>query len=279
MQTLNFHTDFCICESGKLIKDCCLTETVSTVPPPPKTGFSHPRCYAHALNDCSNKLSREHYLNAILLNSGYEPIITIAGVPWLENREARTISANDLASKVLCERHNNALGGLDALAIKFFRFLGKDHTEEALLINGHEIERWLLKLLCGAFASGNFVLNSTQTDNWSPSEQWLQILFGSRLIPPGAGLHYIMVEIPNIKRNENRLSPFENSSTNTPIGFWFIIGGFTFLFAMEPYPSEHERLRYRPMALQIIENGKERVVHLGWKKGKFITIEIDQINQ
>ena len=40
---------------------------VETEPKGPRTGHSHPGCYARALADCSDKISREHYVSEKLL--------------------------------------------------------------------------------------------------------------------------------------------------------------------------------------------------------------------
>lgn len=71
--------------------------------------FSHPQCYARALCDCSAKLSREHYVsNSVLKLLGVEHIISHAS--WLSPEQcSRPLPVSALSSKVLCDRHNQAL--------------------------------------------------------------------------------------------------------------------------------------------------------------------------
>ncbi len=157
MKKLNYHTDLCPCGSGRVLKECCLTKRNETTPPGTKTGYSNSRCYARALSDCDRKLSREHYISESIL-SLRDKSIGITGFPWLDSGEQRSISKASLTAKVLCSRHNSVLSGLDSTALLLFTYLmglNIEENQEVLLINGEEIERWMLKALCGVVASGN----------------------------------------------------------------------------------------------------------------------------
>jgi hypothetical protein len=82
--------------------------------------FAHPGCYARVLNDCSSKLSREHYVSRTVLDLlGDEHRITNAS--WLlPGQQSKPLATSALGSRVLCEKHNHALSRLDSQALTFF---------------------------------------------------------------------------------------------------------------------------------------------------------------
>jgi len=65
--------------------------------------------------------------------------------------------------RVLCDGHNGALGPLDRFAAAFCTELLRvcaalsqpSDISTTVSFNGHNLERWLLKILCGMVASGN----------------------------------------------------------------------------------------------------------------------------
>lgn len=123
----------------------------------------HPRCYAGVSEDCSTKVSSEHWLSADILraSSGEQPVI-VSGMPWQAGAE-HALSVRALGSKVLCERHNRALSPLDRLAGQVFRVvhhyqadqreITDPHGHEFALFSGDVFERWMLKLLWGGVAA------------------------------------------------------------------------------------------------------------------------------
>jgi hypothetical protein len=87
-----------------------------------------------------------------------EKSIEISGAPWLKPGEKKILAFGSLVSNCLCGTHNNALTNLDAAAGKFFEAFQKCGTTETgpplqFIFNGHDIERWLLKMLAGMAAS------------------------------------------------------------------------------------------------------------------------------
>lgn len=278
---LNFHTDLCICGSGKLLKDCCLTRRYGTQPKGPKTGFSHSKCYARALADCSQKLSKEHFISRGILRLFGEGNIHVEGFPWVPNEEQRIVSAGSLTGKMLCTRHNQALSRLDKLAIDFFEFFVKNwggKETKFFLINGKELERWFLKTLCGLVASGNATLNEERLDEWTPSLEWLDILFGDKNVEDAAGLYYICAKY-NYRIKSVNAHPVFKKSTGQPIALALGVSGIPFLFSMEEPPdlvkptSSGAELKYRPKILQLTMEGQIREAHFGWPDGPIIIIE------
>lgn len=281
MVNLNFYRDLCPCGSGKVLKDCCLTKRTVTTPPGPKTEYANPRCYARVLADCDRKLSREHYISESIL-ALRDANISVMGFPWLNSSEKRRVSRSALTAKVLCSRHNSALSGLDSTAHRLFNYLiveSRESNQDILLINGEEVERWMLKTLCGVVASGNVVHDSEQIRGWEPPRQWLEILFGSGRIPPGCGLHYI---IGKYRINSNRLdmNTVRNTTTGDIVALTFVVAGFPFLFSMEPPPQRDEptssgaELRYHPKSLQVHNRTEVKEIHFNWPEGSFIVVEL-----
>lgn len=281
MGKLNYYRDPCPCGSGRILKDCCLTKRNITTPPGHKTGYGNPRCYAKALADCDRKLSREHYISDSILTLHNQPI-TVTGFPWLDSGEQRVVSRASLTSRVMCARHNSALSCLDSTALLLFNYLihlGREKNKKVLLINGEEIERWMLKTLCGVLASGNVVHDSERIRGWEPPRQWLDILFGSGCVPPGCGLYYI---IGKYRSSEKVLTinTVRNTTTGDIVALTFILAWFPFLFAMEVPPQRDEptpsgaELRYHPQALQIRTSKNVREVHFGWPEGRLIICEL-----
>lgn len=159
------------------------------------TSFSHPGCYASALNDCSRKLSREHYVSAAVLRLlGDDHTITNAS--WLRPRQPSTLMPTSaLASKILCQDHNSRLSPLDACAEEFLtEFLWgvsdmrPDVECRRSTVDGDLIERWLLKVCCGAFVSGS-LLEDGHPMRRQPTAMALNLLFGDDCWEEGCGLH------------------------------------------------------------------------------------------
>jgi hypothetical protein len=155
--------DKCPCESGRVLRECCLraggelkpTATMTRTPAP-TTGIRNSGCYAAGLADCSADISREHYISHGLLRLlSIDGRITIDGFPWQDASADSRVPPATLTGKILCKRHNLALSPLDAAAATLFRRIDKFHHEFSAreyenrfyLCNGHDIERWLLKTL------------------------------------------------------------------------------------------------------------------------------------
>jgi hypothetical protein len=192
---LNFNTDACLCGSGRLLRDCCLAMRCNTIPAGPATGYAHPSCLARGLSDCSEIISREHYISKSVLSLFGGTGLTISGLPWIPAGEQRRVSIESLTGKVLCTRHNQALSPLDTIAAGFFQFFTiqwSTHNVEVYLTRGYDLERWLLKMLCGLVVSGNATLDGQRLSNWAPPVEWLDILFGTADVESPAGLHSIV---------------------------------------------------------------------------------------
>lgn len=281
-RSLNIHTDRCLCGSGRLMRDCCLCARCDTTPPGPATGHANPKCFARNLKNCSRTISREHYISRSILRLFGEKGMTIAGMPWIPDGGQKQISVASFTAKMLCDRHNHALSPLDAVAAAYFRFFvaeSSGHKVDVFLTRGYDLERWLLKLLCGFVASGNAALEGKRLTTWVPPTEWLDILFGCADVKAPAGLHSIVGNY-RVAAASIHCTPVFKSATAQPIALAFAVGGVGFLFAMEALPPANKPrplgtdTRYRPMALQLREAGRIREAHFGWPEGEVVTFDV-----
>ena len=279
---MNIHVDRCLCGSGRLMRDCCLCVRRDTTPPGSQTGYSHPSCFGRELQDCSPTISREHYISQGILDLFHGKGIIISGMPWIPDGQHKRVSRASLTGKMLCERHNHALSPLDATAAEFFQFFTTEWTREAVevfLTRGYDLERWLLKMLCGLVGSGNATLDGNRLPGWRPPADWLKILFGSADVEAPAGLHSIVGKYHVVPASLH-VTPVFRSDTALPIAIAFAVEGIGFLFAMEELPPMNRpsatvaETRYRPMALQLRKDTRIREAHLGWPEGEIVTFNV-----
>jgi hypothetical protein len=145
----------------------------NTSPPGPKSGHVVEGCLAAPLEDCGGKLSADHYISKALLKwlneAGYSfgmpgASLIARGIPGLAPDEQRSMPPSALTVKAFCQRHNNALSPVDDEALRFFMSLAEMTTQlqtpqtspihDFRTFNGHDLERWFLKALCGMTAFG-----------------------------------------------------------------------------------------------------------------------------
>jgi hypothetical protein len=152
-----------------------------TRPPGADTGYAHARCYASQLTDCCTTISREHYISeSILEDHGGVFYVTRKRLGW----EAKQLPANALAAKMLCKRHNSALSPLDEAGRSLVRCLRFAQDRAAAgrgcdVLNGIDVERWMLKMLCGY----------TVLDGDPVPLAWQRLLFGYDEMRLPSGLH------------------------------------------------------------------------------------------
>jgi hypothetical protein len=269
-----------------VLRECCLragelkpaaTVTRASVP---KTGIRNSGCYAGALADCSADISREHYVShALLRRLSIEGRVTIDGFPWQNTGAVNSVPPATLTGKILCSRHNLALSPLDAVASTLFRridefhhdFSAQKYENRFFLCNAHDIERWILKTLCGAVVSGNAEIRTGES-NWRPPLEWLQILFGEKPFPPRCGLyfHSEVSDKPYIERGFRFIS-FSNKMGGV-YGARISLNDERFVLAMSAPPEDLgdtfiRNHAYRPQGLRFMVGSCEKVVHFGWDDG------------
>jgi hypothetical protein len=271
--------DLCPCDSGKLLRVCCLgpdntfkTTPSVTRPSGSKTGFANPRCYAARLEDCSQALSREHFItHAILKALSHSGVVKVDGFNWQAENTSQELPTPVLASRILCKRHNEGLSGLDAVALRLFRTIDdaireKVHRDQVSLFDGSDFERWLMKTLCGAAFSGNAHRGAVSRD-WSPSSQWLRILFDGAQFPERCGFYFAGDSAETIEGGFKlrTISNLEDGLYGVRISF----DDEFFLFLMDAPPEDLrgtylERYLYRPKEIVLLNGNCETVIRFVW---------------
>ena len=167
-----------------------------------RTGYSHPGCYAAIADDCSSKLSNEHWLSANIIDAaGAGRAVSVSGMPWQEGKQHK-LSAKSLGSNVLCEGHNQGLSPLDTLAGEIFRVVHHyqadllapvdPHGNEFAFYSGDYLERWMLKLYWGGVAAGTLGRPGARIRSLpltADLRRLADFLFRDAHLPDGWGLH------------------------------------------------------------------------------------------
>jgi hypothetical protein len=251
----------------------------------PKSGSSHPRCYARSLGDCSRQISKEHYVTHSILRvlmAGPGP--RISGAKGKEPGETVSAASVSFARKMLCSRHNSGLSELDDAGKRLFDTLtrvneafGDDGplSDETFEHSGIDIERWMLKILCGFLYSGAATGPAGSFEGWVPPPAWLRILYERASYPDGWGLY--LLSRPVAYAGERRIGLAPVSSQGDPYGLMVDINGFPFHLSMAGPPKERigtflEGAIYRPRQLRIGDGRIEKVIDLGWDTGAVVTM-------
>lgn len=252
----------CCAESGRLFKKCSPT----TPKPAPKTGQVLNSCYARGLDDCDATPSREHYVSAALLEHLHSlGGLRVTGLPW-QTEALYELPPAAYVARILCTRHNSALSPLDSIAKRLFDAFHEDPTTlrgpHLFLFSGHDIERWLLKVLCGMAASDNL---SIPVDTAIPVE-WIQTLFGERDFSDGQGLYVCKQLAHTFEGSGVSIRPIGTSTRVTGLAVTF--SGYEMLFSMVRIAArtfEKRAFVYRPFELHTIGTTFEKSLVLSWK--------------
>ena len=166
-------------------------------PTPPATGQAHPKCYMRSSNDCSTKISGEHYVSAAILSEFGN--LRTSGLPFFGPGETQ-VGINALISNILCTRHNSALSPLDTEGRRMLVAIrnGINHVwKESLstktlcrIVSGEAFERWGLKTLMGLLAANVARTDGASTaNNFSIPEALIVEALTTGRLPPGYGLY------------------------------------------------------------------------------------------
>lgn len=266
----------CPCGTKIPASRCCLTDKgfikkpACTIPNSPKTQNSRIGCYASLLKDCSSTLSREHFISESLLHLlNKNSDLRASGLAWLSEGEEKILPPNALASNILCTRHNSALSSLDSIAVRLFQAFNEENAahsgnQELYLFSGHDIERWLLKILCGLVYSGNFT--HTHKNSHSLDEKWLEILFGYAEFGNEQGFY--VCNQPG-ERHEGprgvKVGVIEREGQISGIGVW--VCGYELILSMNGFPKrifDGRSVVYRPLEFYTVGPSYEKSIVLSW---------------
>ena len=266
----------CPCGSKISANKCCLgssgfhKQPSDTATKGKVTGISRDKCYASSLNDCCKKLSKEHFISQSLLNHlNKNKQLSVSGLPWT-GEESKNIPPSSLSSNILCVRHNNILSGLDSIALRLFHAFDESNlsnktTKELLLFSGHDLERWLLKTLCGLIASRSlFLTDGVELD--IPME-WLKILYGKSEFSDDRGL-YVCKAVGHTFSGAHGVEIQAIVGNGKISGLGLKICGYEFVLSMSGFPSrifDTRSFAYRPLEFYVTRGEYEKSVVFSWE--------------
>jgi len=252
----------------------------STKPPGARTGRVVDGCYAAQLRDCDGRISAEHYVSEALLRR-FKRGFTVEGSSWAA--VPKRVGTAALTAKVLCQRHNEALSGLDAMIGGFYDFLRAaiigPHAGSRIF-DGEDLERWSMKALLGLTVSGNIASGGKKARASEVPELYLRILFGDEEIPERCGFMYIVAKIPSLEANQLTLAlnhhPLDGSERSGRVFGLTVrmLNSFQYVTSItEPLETlNNEPLYYRPTRIQLGDPERGRLgLRWGggdWRPGK-----------
>jgi hypothetical protein len=195
--------------------------------------------------------------------------LRVSGFPWVKGKE-QVLPPNALASRVLCKRHNSALSKLDEIAVRLFQAFDEEGAAGSrqkliYLFNGHDLERFLLKILCGLTYSQNISLE-VEADLSIP-EYWLRILFGEAELPDEQGLYVCKSRGHRFEGPRGlQLRAITGRGRLTGMGLW--VCGYELILSMSGFPSrafDGRVFAYRPLEFYATGHDFEKSIVLSWQ--------------
>lgn len=228
------------------------------------TGLVTKRCYAAAYEDCDGgAATREHWITEKLLERiKYDGTgLLVEGLSWADGPRAGDTDL--VASRVLCERHNNMLGDLDNTIVGLHdAWLGAaEGRTGTTTLKGDLVERWAIKVLVGMVTSGAVRVGGERVKATSPPQGLLDVLFGVHELPPPRGFYFTMHD----ERDEGLKIKLQRvGDIVVGITIQFLALRFLTWLTDQATPAPAEQLFYRPAGLDF---GKLGRLMLDWRLG------------
>lgn len=221
-------------------------------------------CFAAPLDDCDGgALTREHYFSEALLEQ-FGGSFFVSGASWATT--PKRVSPKSLASRILCAKHNNGLSELDTTAADLFGLVRAAH--EGNNVGSHEfvgehLERWAIKALVGAIASGT--LFGEEGRELVVPLDWLRVMYGHSPVAPGCGMYYVGGKIDGF--DADLLNMFVNSfpvgdaEAGRVFGVTIRVGAFQFLTTVSTRLEVEgkQQLYHRPNGFQLGKPERGRI--------------------
>jgi hypothetical protein len=209
-------------------------------------------------------------------------VVRISGAPWLPPGGALETPINNLTAKILCKRHNEALGPLDAEAGHFFEVLRTalvDLQRRTLsrkpvfhLVSGEAIELWMLKVACGLYFGGIASKEGTPLkDSYSIDIDKVVRAFFLRRWESRAGLYFHGTVGTKVSINNHiGVAPLSDDKAKFVAGATISLRGFALdlIFDMtNANRAPWTGLTYHPTELVLSERGRQHSIALTWPPG------------
>jgi len=251
-------------------------------------GHQNPKCYARELEGCSLQTDGEHYISQAILERIPDRRVIKSKAVLVRNLSFQkqpdlleAMGIGNLASKMLCKIHNNALSDYDAAFLALYEALdalddeGREPVSDRSIrvIDGDAFERFMLKAFIGGLYSGNFRLPTGMTMKGEPPTlEMLHILYRGAEFPARTGMFWIPPKPGNPVTSDHmvlQVAPVP-SVDNTMVGeFRVILFGFEFTLLMlglaPSIPSVFDSASFRPAGIRV--NGFETEIQFKWKNG------------
>jgi hypothetical protein len=154
----------------------------------------------------------------------------------------------------------------------------RNPTSDFALFNGSDIERWLLKLLCGMLTSKN-AARAREPLIWNPEPLWISALFGGTW-PEGSGLLFRADTGPIYAGNHVATAPltldhdgktYVSGVDVTLAGFGFCLNMLGHLVKLKAISGTrpYSELVYRPARIVFTEGNAEKIIQFTWSSGGF----------
>lgn len=273
----------CICGSGLPAADCCYgsngwkkTASCVQIEHTGRTG-KHAKCYLNSTGACADQISKEHIISHSVLRVLAEKAVEISGAPWLKPEEKKVLPFGSLVANCLCVAHNNALTNLDAAAGRFFEAFQKCGTTDVgpplqFIFSGHDLERWLLKMLVG-MAVSNYLADGGEvlTNGLHGSIDVVDLLQDpTKWIAP-IGLYFTQRVGQRFQRKDNfYLAPLSLIDGKEIGGLLADIQGMQIALLALNRPiagSPLEKSGYRPGRLEFVLGDVRHTILLSWDDG------------
>ncbi len=277
----------CPCGSGKAIVRChwdidgrLRKKVPSLRPPGPPTAHANSKCYLRDTCDCSEQISREHYMSAaVIAQLGKK--IRITGLPWLQADKSLETTIPNLTAKILCKRHNEALSPLDAEAAHFFSTLTAiladlDKTTASAkprfhLVSGDALELWMLKVACGLYFSVGSKGRKHTSETHSIDMSKVNRAFFDLVWEHRAGLYFSGAIGAKIDlKYEVGMSPLTDDRVGKFCGTAIKFNNFELdcIFDTARWvPASPSALHYRPSELIFERRARKHHLLLTWRPG------------
>ncbi|MGC4034438.1 MAG: hypothetical protein QM764_00660 [Chitinophagaceae bacterium] len=201
--------------------------------------------------------------------------VQMAGLPWMEHNTFNLFSRKSLVSNILCTNHNEALSDCDIEAGKLFRcikefdddFNSPNPREEHSKFNGHNLEKWMLKVVCGLIAS-NQVASEGKQNRLILKDEFIDILFNDGIWPNYWGLYFA---IPNNKQihKYDCMSFMPRTAYNEIKAGEFLINNFQFnLILGRPDMPDHWGV-YRINKIFLTDGVIRKTIEFEWDNKRF----------
>lgn len=153
------------------------------------------KCWAATCGGCGEGPSAEHLISKCLFPEG---VVHVSGFDWCKG-ETKSIGINGLERQILCKTHNSALSETDAeakKAVSLFQRTTPPTKDDPLgdnNVDGHRLERWLLKTAINLSYRGALHIGVGMNGSVPglPSPYLIDVAFGKSPFSHQMGAHFL----------------------------------------------------------------------------------------